>query len=591
MRTLRSFVILASVIGMLAFGAAGLFAAAAEESGSDAMAKEMITDPTSGAQFTAPTYGGTLTLATGGDYSFAVDSFENGRAYRAINGVVEKLASTDWGVDRNEYGIRSYNQPVQYMRGLLAESWETPDALTTVFHLRPEARWQNKAPVNGRALVANDIVVNYRRYLGLDGGDPSPNMDRLDDMPWDSITAPDDSTVVFKLKSPHAWFTHDLLWHEHTNIYAPEQLADGTLEDWTKLVGTGPFMLTDVQEGSSLTWEKNPDYWGVDEKYGNQLPYIDAFRILILPDKATRLAAYRTGRVDGGFSQMGASIRTLEDLESLQKSNPDVQAYTFEFRSDYLMMINFDSEPLDDIRVRRAIQKAINLEEINDAVFGGLGNDEPRGMSGRNVTVYDDWPAEIQEAFRFDPAAAEALLDEAGRPRGDDGVRFSLIGNICCPQVLNATYYELVASYLADIGIDLQLEFEEGANYAARMQSADYDLATSEGASQMIEEHLVGRFTEGYWGFPNTRDAGYEAKFKEMQAADSFEEWERLWGELNFFLIENHWVITAVEPPQWNILQPWVQGWNGENMLGRHQYAELWARLWIDQDLKEQFQN
>ena len=104
----------------------------------------------------------------------------------------------------------------------------------------------------------------------------------------------------------------------------------------------------------------------MDEKYGNQLPYIDAFRILILPDKATRLAAYRTGRVDGGFSQLGASIRTLEDLESLQKSNPDVQAYTFEFRSDYLMMINFDSEPLDDIRVRRAIQKAINIKEIND---------------------------------------------------------------------------------------------------------------------------------------------------------------------------------------------------------------------------------
>ena len=214
-------------------------------------------------------------------------------------------------------------------------------------------------------------------------------------------------------------------------------------------------------------------------------------------------------------------------------------------------------------------------------MFGGLGNDEPRGMSGRNVMAYDDWPAEVQEAFRFDPPAAAALLDEAGRPRGDDGVRFSLVGNICCPQVLNATYYELVASYLADIGIDLQLEFEEGANYTARMQSADYDLATSEGASQMIEEHLVGRFTVGYRGYPNTRDAGYEAKFKEMQAADSFEEWERLWGELNFFLIENHWVITAVEPPQWNVLQPWVQGWNGENMLGRHQYAELWARLWI----------
>ena len=54
------------------------------------------------------------------------------------------------------------------------------------------------------ALVANDIVVNYRRYLGMDGGDPSPNMDRLDDMPWDSITAPDDSTVRVQAQVPHA---------------------------------------------------------------------------------------------------------------------------------------------------------------------------------------------------------------------------------------------------------------------------------------------------------------------------------------------------------------------------------------------------
>ena len=142
--------------------------------------------------------------------------------------MVEKLASTDWGVDRNEYGIRSYNQPVQYMRGLLAESWETPDALTTVFHLRP---WQNKAPV-GRALVANDIELPA--LPRLDGGDPSPNMDRLDDM-----TRSPGRQHRGVQEVANAWFTHDLLWHEHTNIYAPEQLADGTLEDWTKLVGTG----------------------------------------------------------------------------------------------------------------------------------------------------------------------------------------------------------------------------------------------------------------------------------------------------------------------------------------------------------------
>ena len=58
------------------------------------------------------------------------------------------------------------------------------------------------------------------------------------------------------------------------------------------LVGTGPLRLIEVVEGSSATWEKNPDYWGYDEKYPeNRLPYIDTYTSLLMPDMSTRLAA------------------------------------------------------------------------------------------------------------------------------------------------------------------------------------------------------------------------------------------------------------------------------------------------------------
>ena len=65
------------------------------------------------------------------------------------------------------------------------------------------------------------------------------------------------------------------------------------------MVGTGPYMLTEWVEGSSISWDKNPDYWGYDEKYPqNRLPYIDEIRALVMPDEATRLAALRTAKVD-----------------------------------------------------------------------------------------------------------------------------------------------------------------------------------------------------------------------------------------------------------------------------------------------------
>ena len=71
------------------------------------------------------------------------------------------------------------------------------------------------------------------------------------------------------------------------------------MKDWRNVVGTGPLRLTDVVEGSSVTWEKNPDYWGYDEKFPhNRLPYIDEYRSLLMPDMSTRLAALRTGKID-----------------------------------------------------------------------------------------------------------------------------------------------------------------------------------------------------------------------------------------------------------------------------------------------------
>ena len=120
-------------------------------------------------------------------------------------------------------------------------------------------------------------------------------------------------------------------------MHAPEVAIEqhGDVADWRNLVGTGPFMLTDWVEGSSLTWVKNPDYWGHDEKYPeNRLPYVDE---VVKPDH-TRPSDTRVGYAhrQGGLScsqRRQSILDTVDAVESLQRTNPELRVNAYYFRS------------------------------------------------------------------------------------------------------------------------------------------------------------------------------------------------------------------------------------------------------------------
>ena len=145
--------------------------------------------------------------------------------------------------------------------------------------------------MNGRALTAKDIEYNYHRYLALGSGftEPSPwELSGVKSLPWESITATDDATVVMKLKEPTLPALVTIL-DAAIFMLPPEVIRQyGNAKDWRNFVGTGPYSLTDWVEGSSMTWTKNPDYWGYDEKYPqNRLPYVDELRSQIIKEEAT----------------------------------------------------------------------------------------------------------------------------------------------------------------------------------------------------------------------------------------------------------------------------------------------------------------
>ena len=184
---------------VLVLTATGLWAAGAEEEPAAAADKEMVTDPTTGEMVTAPEYGGTITVPWN-EEGPNPDVMLSGWYHMFTTGVLEKLANGDWGLDRSEFGFKT-RPPVSALTGELVESWSQPDINTVIVKIRQGVHWHDKAPMNGRELDAYDVEYSFHRVTGTGSGfsEPSAFAWVLKNFKWESITATDKWTVVFKL--------------------------------------------------------------------------------------------------------------------------------------------------------------------------------------------------------------------------------------------------------------------------------------------------------------------------------------------------------------------------------------------------------
>ena len=539
-----------TLILVLVLTATGLWAAGAEEEPAAAAEKEMVLDPTTGKMVEAPRYGGTLTYAERIEPP-GTDPWDQGGAPRGVDSVAEKLAIGNWGLDRDEFGFSTRYVPLWAMKPNLAESWETPDPTTIVINIRPGVRWHNKAPMNGRELTAQDVEYNFHRYTGLGSGFTEPSQfNSMNAATWESITATDDSTVVFKLKVPRNDGLEVIVAHWFHFIMPPEVIEQhGNIHDWRNLVGTGPYMLTDWVKGSSLTYTKNPDYWGTDEKYPqNRLPYIDQLRRVIMPEQATWLAAFRSGKHDitglAGDTQLG----DIGQVESLQRSNPEITLYPWYFRSETSVGFNLRNQSLfNDIRVRKAMQMAIDLETINNTYYKGFAKWQPQGRIGDSLTgfyvPFEEWPEAVKQGYRYDPQGAEKLLDEAGYPRGADGIRFKTVLNHL--QRFDVGYQEIAVEYWKAIGVDVEIQVHDETPWAGLMTEGTYEGMISmdlgyDSSPLPLLVHIHSRDAANRNGH---QDPVMDAKVEAAETATTPEEQKRLVREADMYMIEQQWYI------------------------------------------------
>jgi len=555
-------------------------------------AAKYVTDPTNGKVVTAPEYGGTLTAwGHPGKTQSAMDPYFGWPG--ATDAVSETLGIMNWGINRDVWDLKTMHTPDQHLTGLLAESWSQPDPLTYVFKLRKGVRWHNKAPMNGRELTAHDIEYHFHRLLGMGdfskvGPTPFGGASNLKNIPWESITATDESTVVFKLTGPYLSMFRFVMVDPIGSIMPPEVIKQhGDVKDWRNLVGTGPFMLTDIVEDSSITLTKNPDYWGYDEKYPeNRLPYVDELRFVIIEDAASTMAALRTGSID--YRRWDSS---LDSAQSMRKTNPEIAVHEIWFRSISSFAPNHRKPPFNNINVLRAMQMALDNENIAATYWKGVADPTPQGLIGVKgfYNPFEEWDEEVKQYYRYDPEAAEKLLDEAGYPRGADGTRFKTTVNYGAWADLD--YTEIAAAYWAEIGVEVKVDVLTSAEYHERLFARSGEGMYSQIARNNFDPYLAASWyhSREQWNRGGSQWPELDAMVEDALGASTAEEAERLIAKADEYAMSRHWLIWGPMSPVFFYAQPWTVGYNGELDSGlKWGETAILARLWIDSALKKE---
>jgi len=358
---------------------------------------------------------------------------------------------------------------------------------------------------------------------------------------------------------------------------AREWVEQGDTGNWEKNVGTGPWMITDLTAGSSLTSVKNPDYWGFDERYpNNRLPYADSYTLVGIPDVATQLAALRTGKIDVTWSL------NIQQKTTLLQTNPEIQVAETH-ATPFVVLARNDTKPFDDLRVRKALDMSIDRESIARNYYTGNASSIPWGVIMQRFTGYSyqyaEWPQTLKDEYVFNPTKAKALLAEAGYPNG-------FKTNCVTPSPLDLQLLQLVKAYFMDIGVDMEIKTmdmaAEGAYIAARKQDQlDFWMAFPR-AYQALDVYAS-------WGQnrSNHHDTNFDALVKNFINAKDLNEMKRASVQADKYSIENH--LTGTRLPVYNffhVWQPYLRGTSGEGLVGipAHYY---YARWWIDKTVQK----
>ncbi len=331
------------------------------------------------------------------------------------------------------------------VRPALAESYETPDDTTYVFYLRQGVKFHD-----GSEMTATD--VKYSLELAANPPEPGVNAGYLN---LESVEIVDDYTVRVNMPKVDPTLPGVLAWGRYSPI-VPEGIYD-RLNVLSQGIGTGPFQLVEFVPDDRVVYTCFPDYWKPDQ------PCVRDLTLTVLPDEQSRVANLRAGAIDGGTFTPDV-VRTFEGNESLNVlSNLFAAPRVIQFN------LTDESKPWNDVRVRKAINFALDRQVIIDNVYAGDAE-----FTGPIPPGYGNWPIPEEELrntyYVTDLDQARQLMDEAGFADGFDVT----LQSIAAPREFTQIA-QIVAEQLQAININVNVQPLEIGTFAENNGNGSFE--------------------------------------------------------------------------------------------------------------------
>jgi peptide/nickel transport system substrate-binding protein len=467
--------------------------------------------------------------------------------------------------------------PSDAIRGEIAESWKWEDKTTLAVTLRKGLMIPDKAGVvKSRELTAEDVVFSYDRF------DKSPKKiaNYFDHV--SKVEARDSRTVVFRFKDYFAEWDYRFGWGYYSGV-VPRELGTVDTRDWKTHVGTGPFQITEFVQGNQQTYAKNPNYWDKEKLGGAEykLPFADKVVYRIIRDEATQHTALRTARID-----MLELVRWTA-VDELKKSAPQLKWSRWLSQSGTFLAMRTDRKPFDDIRVRRALNMAVNKQEIVKSYYGGNAELFAYPMHLDYHGYYeplDKMPASVRELFTYDPAKARKLLAEAGYPNG-----FTFKVQVTSANFEHMELLPLVAGYLEKVGVKIEIQPMEYPAFLAAMTTKKHEAGyfMDNGHTNPTTSIRKSFVTNQTWNPSMWSDPAYDKKMDEVYRTADEPTRQKLIREMTVEILDKApyiWLPTRYLYSAW---WPWVQNYDGELRAGAVRPGPIYARIWIDQEMKK----
>jgi peptide/nickel transport system substrate-binding protein len=339
---------------------------------------------------------------------------------------------------------------------VLAEKWEILDQQTYKFYLKKGVKFHN-----GEELTAEDVVFSLKRAASPDSVYAKSKGKYID---TDGFKIIDKYTLIVRTRGPVGGWLESMK-HPYASIFSRKAVEEGGKEYFRNPVGTGAFRFKNWVKGERMELVAFDDYHGKKPAFKN-------FNIVVLPDDSSRVIALETGKVDMIYALPPTDFDRL-----------DASAGAKAFKAPGLGLIylgmNTQRKPLDDPRVRLAIEYAIN-KEAYDAIVFQKKSAQPVGP----LVPASTFSPKDAKPYPYDPAKAKALLAEAGYPKG---LTVNLWISNFQDRVNGAT---VIQSMLAQVGITVNIQVFESGVFDTKVKTNEQDMIIST------------------WGMQTNRDAG-----------------------------------------------------------------------------------